>query len=145
MAYRIRGQGQLSSANSRSGRGFIFDNRRITIKGPNFQLDWNGPSVTSAIMNAIEDALQNLGDDALKYMQSIVPVDTGATRDSCFVTLSNFNGRLTLAIGAETSYTIYIELGTYSHQARPFIRPTFDYVKQQLGSIIRKEVVRRAK
>lgn len=145
MAYRIRGSGHFTAPTSRSGRGYIFDNRRVTIKGSNFQLNWNGPAVLNAVMDAIQGALENLSDDALKYMQSIVPVDTGATRDSCFVDILNFNGRLTLVIGAGTPYTVYIELGTFSHPARPFIRPTLDYVKQRLPTILKSEVARRAK
>jgi HK97 gp10 family phage protein len=144
MAYRIRGQGQFTAPTSRTGRGYIFGGRRVLVKGENFQLTWNGPAVIEAVMNALEEALQDLSNEALNYMQSIVPVDTGATRDSCFVEIVNIGGRLSLVIGAGTPYTVYIELGTFNHPARPFIRPTADYVKQRLPGILKNEVQRRA-
>lgn len=145
MAYRVRGRGRFTAPTTRSGRSFVYDGRRVTIRGENFQINWDGPVVIAAIMDALQNAFVNLSDDALQYMQGIVPVDTGATRDSCFAVVSFVNGRLNLIIGAGTPYAIYIELGTSSHDAQPFIRPTFDYVISRIPGLLKSEVARRAR
>jgi HK97 gp10 family phage protein len=145
MAYRFRGRGQFTSATSRSGHAFVHDTRRVLISGDNFKLTWNGPTIVAEILAALNNALSELSNEALDYMQSIVPVDTGATRDSCFATVVGQGERVALVIGAGTPYAIYIELGTSSHAARPFIRPTFDFIIQQLPALVKSEVASRAR
>lgn len=143
MAYRFRGRGQFSTPASRSGKSFTYDGRRVLLREGNFELTWNGPGVVKAVLDALSDSFSQLSDEALTYMQSIVPVDTGATQASCFAIVEVVGGRIQLTIGAGTPYAIYIELGTSSHAAHPFIRPTFDLVIRELPGILKKEVSRR--
>lgn len=143
MAYRFRGRGQFSATTSRSGKAYTYAGRRVLLRDKNFNLEWNGPQVVTAVLNAITDALSILSDEALAYMQSIVPVDTGTLQSSCFVQIITLSGKIVLVIGAGAPYAVYVELGTSSHGAQPFIRPTFDYVIRKLPSIVRAEVARR--
>jgi HK97 gp10 family phage protein len=145
MPYRFRGRGQITAPTSRSGKGYTYAGRRVLLKGNNFELTWNGPQVALEILSALTDAFANLSDQALSYMQSVVPVDTGRLRDSCFVQLVVQGSRLQIVIGADTPYAVYVELGTSVSPAQPYIRPTFDFVIQNLAGIIRNEVSRRAR
>ena len=144
MPYRSRGQ--FTAPTTRSGKSFTYDQRRVLIReGVQLQLSWNGNKVRDAIIQSVESALSNLSDDALAYMQSIVPIDTGRLRDSCFVQLEVRAGRVRLVIGADTRYAIFIELGTSRRAASPYIRPTYDYVVQRLPALLRKEVASRGR
>lgn len=144
MAFR-RGRGQFSAGTTRSGKSFVHDTRRVLKRpGVTFQLQFNGQKVTEAIFAAIDSALNGLSDEALAYMQSIVPVRTGNLRDSCFVDVTN-DGRIRIRIGADAYYAIYIELGTSKRAATPYIRPTYDYVVAKLPSILRKGVASGAR
>lgn len=146
MAFRVRGRGQFTAAESRSGRGFVYSGRRVNIGGNAFQLNWNGPQLTALIMAAVQQGLSNLSDEALAYMQSIVPVKTGALRDSCFAIVQVGNtGRIQVIIGASTPYAVYVELGTRFRGATPYIRPTYDYVIRQLPELLKREVASRGR
>lgn len=151
MAYRkqntrIRGVGQFTAPESRSGGAYTYAGRRVLIKGENFQLNWAGPEVVNEILQALQAALQDLSVEALDHMQSIVPVDTGALRDSSFATVEvGDSGRIQLVIGAGMPYAVYVELGTSSRPAQPYIRPTFDLVIRVLPRILKAEVESRAR
>lgn len=145
MAYRFRGRGQFTAPTSRSGRGYVYAGRSVKLQSENFQLSWNGPQVVNALYDALVDAFSKVTDDALDYMQTIVPVDTGKLRDSCYVSITENYGRLRIQIGATAYYAVYVELGTSSRSAQPFIRPTYDYVLRILPGIVRNEVRSRAR
>lgn len=145
MPYRFRGRGRFTAPTSRSGRGYTYAGRAVQVKGENFILTWNGPIIEAAIQNALVDAFSNISDQALDYMRSIVPVDTGALRDSCFAVVQVSGNRIQVIIGAGAPYTVYVELGTSSHSAQPFIRPTYDYVLRILPTIVRNEVRNRVR
>jgi HK97 gp10 family phage protein len=145
--YRFRGKGQLTALYSRNdNKAFYYSGTRVLIQSKDFQLNWYGPEVAAAVINGLVDAFNQLSDDALVYMKSIVPVDTGNLRDSCFATIQQdqASGRMYLVIGAGMPYAIYVELGTVNTPSQPYIRPTFDYVMQKLPGIVREEVARRA-
>lgn len=145
MAYRFRGRGHFTAPTSRSGKAYVYAGRSVRLQGEKFELTWNGPVVFAALQEALIEAFSNLGDTALEYMQNIVPVDTGQLRDSCFVQVNVEGGRIQVIVGAGAPYAVYVELGTSSHSAQPFIRPTFDYVVQQLATIVRNEVASRGR
>lgn len=143
-SYRIRGRGQFSTGSTRSGKSFNYDGRRVLLREGDFQLTWNGPQVVQQVLDAVSQAFQALSVQALEYMQQSVPVDTGALRESCFVNINYDTGNVQLLIGATEPYAIYVELGTISHDAQPYIRPTFDYVISIIPEILSSEAARRA-
>lgn len=144
MAYRFRrGRGQFTAGSSRSGGAYNYGGRRVLVKGSGFELSYNGPAVMAALMEALTNAFSKLSLEGLQYMQSIVAVDTGELRDSCYVNVSEQGGRIRLEIGATARHAVYIELGTSSHTAQPYIRPTYDFLIQRLPGIIQSEVKRR--
>lgn len=145
MAYRVRGRGQFTAGESRSGRGYNYGGRSVRVQGENFQLTWNGPGFEDYIIATITNALSQLSDEALAFMIGIVPVDTGALQASCYVRLDITNGRLRLLIGAGTPYAVYVELGSSRNASQPYIRPTFDFVLRRLPVILRNEAQRRGR
>lgn len=146
MPYRVRrGRGQFTAPTSRSGRGYNYGGRSVRIQGDKFTLTWNGPQFEAMIMEALVNAFSTLSDEALAFMQAIVPVDTGDLRDSCFVQVLIVGNRVQIAIGAGMYYAVYVELGTSKHAAQPFIRPTYDFVVSRLAGVIRNEVSRRGR
>lgn len=145
MAYRVRGRGQFTAPTSRSGKAYIYSGRRVLLKGDNFELAWNGPQLVAEILNEVSGALEKLSDQALAYMQQIVPVDKGTLRDSCYVRVSTEGTRLRIEIGATAYYAVYVELGTSRHSAQPFIRPTYDLIVSMLPQLLKREVGRRGR
>lgn len=146
MAYRrFRGRGQFTAGESRSGHGYNYAGRSVRLNEGPLQLTWNGPQVFAELFNALVNAFTQLSDEALDYMQSIVPVKSGTLRDSCFVNITVTNNRIRVVIGADTHYAVYVELGTSRMNAQPYIRPTYDFVLKQLPMIVRNEVGRRGR
>lgn len=144
MGYRFRGRGQFTAGETRTSKSFVYTGRRVLVRGQNFEITWNGPQMYADLLNAMESALQQLSTEALDYMRTVVPVDTGALRDSCFVIVDADSGRIELQIGATMPYSIFVELGTATHSAQPYIRPTLDWAIAQLPNLVREEVARRA-
>lgn len=138
-----RGRGQFTAPSSRTGGAYNYAGRRVLIQGDHFQIQWNGPEVFAEVQNALVQAFNKISTEALAYMQQVVPVDTGFLRDSCFVQVSIVGLRLRVVIGAGAPYAVYVELGTSSHGAQPFIRPTYDFVLSILPGIIKAEVASR--
>src|SRR5215471_17418609 len=114
MAYRLRNRGQFTAPESRSGGSYVFAGRSVRIEeeGVAFQLNWRGPEVVAELLNAMDTAMRDLGDQALAYMRSITPVDTGRLRDSEYLDISVEGSRIVLRIGATAPYAVYVELGT---------------------------------
>lgn len=145
MPYRYRGRGQFSTGTSRSGRGYTYAGRSVRINDGPLRLTWNGPQVLQEVFNAVVEAFEQVSDEALNYMQSVVPVRTGNLRDSCFVNIRLDGTRLQVRIGASAYYAVYVELGTSRTPAQPYIRPTFDFVIRILPGVINNEVNRRGR
>lgn len=146
MPYRFRrGRGQFTAPSSRSGVAYNYAGRRVLIQGDHFQLQWNGSQVMQQVLSAIVDAFGKVSNEALEYMQRIVPIDTGALQASCFVQVTVTGGRIRVVIGAGEPYAVYVELGTSSHGAQPFIRPTYDFVLSVLPGVIKAEVASRGR
>lgn len=145
MPYRFRGRGRFTAPSSRSGKAYVYAGRSVRLSGEGFQLTWNGPVLYAALQSALVEAFSQLSDEALAYMRSIVPVDTGTLQDSCFAVVATGGGRILVTIGATAYYAVYVELGTSRRSAQPFIRPTYDYVRSILPSIVRNEVRNRGR
>ena len=77
------------------------------------------PAVKAAFEKAKTNAADKMGKSAKKYAQSIVPVRTGALRDSIDYRVENGG----FILFTDKEYGIYVELGTYKMAARPYMRP----------------------
>ena len=74
----------------------------------------------------IRKVVAKSGMDVVAGAQQIVPVDTGATKNSIGIDI-DFGG-LGFEAGPTTDYAIYLELGTSRMGPRAFMGPSFDRV-----------------
>lgn len=72
---------------------------------------------------------------AASVARQLVPVRTGALRDSIYV---EQRGDLTFYVGASESYASFIELGTVFSPAQPFLRPAIEFARKDLLAMFKK-------
>lgn len=75
----------------------------------------NSAKVTDALEQAISRALEIIGGKAESYAKGLVPVDTGALRNSI---THQVDGE-TVIIGSAVQYAPYVELGTGKEYSPP--------------------------
>ena len=81
----------------------------------------------------VEMELDVVGADMEDLARSIVPVDTGALRDSIY----HRPAGLELEFGATMDYASMVEFGTSRMRAQPYIRPALDANQQRILDAIR--------
>lgn len=81
-------------------------------------------SIDEKAARVVEDA----GFDVSAHAKTIVPVDTGATRDSISAQ-SVESPHIDLIVGPETHYAPHLEFGTSRMAPRPFMDPAADAVR----------------
>jgi HK97 gp10 family phage protein len=85
------------------------------------------------LANEVEMGLDPVGADMVDLARSIVPVDTGALRESIY----HRPAGLELEFGAAMDYASYVEFGTSRMRAQPYMRPSLDAFQQRLLDAIR--------
>ncbi|MGA2971905.1 MAG: HK97-gp10 family putative phage morphogenesis protein [Candidatus Bathyarchaeia archaeon] len=78
----------------------------------------------------IQDGLEEVGVEMEDTARQIVPVDTGFLQSTIYHNVDPAN--LSLEIGANADYAMFVELGTRRMAAEPYIRPAFDAHQDQL-------------
>lgn len=96
----------------------------------------NSQKVIEAIHEAVGNALGEIGQRAVGYAQEIVPVDTGALRDS----ISYEATESELTVFADTEYASYVELGTSRQAAQPYLKPSITNHTDEYVEIVKKNV-----
>lgn len=93
---------------------------------------WNDPApMVAAVMLQVAD---EIGQLLVERARELVPVDTGATRDSISYRVEASGGQVHIIIGASTDYAIFIELGTVHWAGQPFLRPAIDGIAADIAS-----------
>jgi HK97 gp10 family phage protein len=87
----------------------------------------NVPTLLSRDVNDIAKAIE---EDA----KSMVPVDTGALRDSITTT----QGVLEATVGSDLPYAASVEYGTSKMAAQPFLTPAAQNTESKLNQILGK-------
>jgi HK97 gp10 family phage protein len=94
-----------------------------------------GPAFQGALEEAIrlhaEQAVQSVSERVLAAAQAIVPVDTGALRDSGYLNAVE-GGDPSMDVGFSKDYAPFLEFGTHKMQAQPYLRPALDEEKAAL-------------
>lgn len=93
-----------------------------------------GPSVGAQAALAVRKAAHDVEAEAKR----LVPVDTGATRNSIGTdfTGDGRNGTMTATIGPTTNYAPYLEFGTRRMAPRAFMGPALDRVGPEFSAAI---------
>lgn len=137
-------RGQIRSGASRSGRGFYYGGRRVLLfDAPGTEVEWAGQGVAQLSRDVLEATFTTLRDRGLGFMRSLTPVDTRELINSDYVEIFDDGGRVILQIGATAAHALFVELGTSTHRAQPFIRPTLDYLAGVIGPTLRAEAAAR--
>lgn len=98
-------------------------------RGAGYEYVWRGDDMTHSVKNNSQSGMQRLGEIAQSVMNSRVPVQTGYLKSTIFSRVTISDGVLVLEFGASAYYTLFVELGTSTMPAKPFIRPAADAVK----------------
>lgn len=81
-------------------------------------------------------AVRKAALDVQAGAQQLVPVDTGATKNSIGVDLAASGATLSATIGPTTNYAPYLEFGTVHMAPRPFMGPAADAVAPLLEQAV---------
>ncbi len=114
-----------------------------------------GRFISAEITPAVRAGVQEVGDAILERSQALVPVDTGALKESGAVTLYEQGNVITAIVDYPIHYAGYVEFGTgiagssspgagpYPYNdswpgmvAQPYLRPALDEVKPQAKDMI---------
>lgn len=92
---------------------------------------WNDPA--QFVQAVTLQVAGQIGQALVERARELVPVRTGATRDSITYRLEQQGGAIHIIFGAYTPYAIFLELGTVKMEARPFLRPAVDAIAQTIA------------
>jgi HK97 gp10 family phage protein len=84
------------------------------------------PQLSDEIADRVEAVVRKSGHMVEAYAKQVVPVDTGTLKNSI---MTEFPDRFTTEIAPHTEYAIYVEYGTRSMAARPYMRPAAERVR----------------
>lgn len=94
----------------------------------------NTDKVLAEVESNTKDVLAAIGKVIADEAKEIVPVDTGALRDSITYDVENDSVR----VGSPLEYSIYVELGTSKMAPQPYIRPAFENNKEMIEATVKK-------
>lgn len=94
----------------------------------------NTEEVTLAMRQAIRSALREIGERAVGYATDVVPVRTGNLKSSIAYDADDRQ----VIIGSDVHYASYVEEGTRSMRARPYLRPAMVNHLDEYREIIRR-------
>lgn len=101
--------------------------------GRGYSFRWLGDQVRAFVGRTIEDRLFQAGERVVARARQLVPVDTGALRESIGYVVSGDGLRRTLSIQVGMPYGIYQEFGTRNIPPRPYIRPALNELGRLWG------------
>lgn len=97
------------------------------------------------LQDGISDGLEAIADTILTRARPLVPVDTGATRDSLHTdkTHSREWPKPAVFVAGATGSSFFVHEGTVDTPAHPFLTMALDSVRPDMASIMRREAKRR--
>lgn len=109
---------------------------------PQWQLELAGSALDVA--RKASEIVRAAGFQAQRYARDRVPVDTGFLKSS--ITVGHPSGRATIPmdlevqVGPEANYGAYVEFGTSSMGARPYMTPAAETVGAAMQQRMAKEL-----
>ncbi len=86
------------------------------------QITDNSGLFLDSLGEQVQRALGAVGELAVEYAREIVPVDTGALRESLTYRVDGE----TLTVGSDKEYAAVVETGTSRQRPQPYIRPAME-------------------
>lgn len=100
----------------------------------------NSEAVKAAKDQAVEAALEEIGQIAEGYAKVLCPVDTGRLRNSITHQVGKTGGKHSVAIGTAVEYGKYVEVGASNRSPKPYLKPAaYDHM-QEYRSIIKERL-----
>lgn len=100
------------------------------------KVESNKDDVLSEVARKLDKALEIIGLTAEAYAKTNCPVDTGNLRNS----ITHRTGENYVAIGTNVEYAPYVEMGTSSMKARPYLQPAIENHLTQYEDIIKNNL-----
>lgn len=92
--------------------------------------------IEQAAFSQIETALEKIGLLMERNAKLACPVDTGRLRNS----ISHTHDKNTSYVGTNVEYAPYVEMGTKSTKAQPYLKPAIVNHIQEYKSIVEQEL-----
>lgn len=89
--------------------------------------------------------VQNTKEEVVEVARRYVPVHTGKLRDSISGTVRVEGRGLVLLVGSPVEYAYYVEHGTSSQSAQPYLRPALEEVGPKFDGALKKAILMAAK
>lgn len=105
------------------------------------QLIDHSKEVFEALEAALDEAYDEIGSEAVRYAQSLCPVDTGRLRAS----LDYKKEENTLMVGSDVDYAKYVETGTMRQKAQPFLKPAMEDKAAKFESVLGEKMKEKIK
>ena len=102
-----------------------------------FRVEDNSREVIRQMENKIKDALREAGLFAEGEAKLRTPVDTGNLRGSIS---HKMRGDTEVQIGTDVEYALYIEKGTSSQSAQPYLTPAVEENISAIAKILQKHL-----
>ena len=93
---------------------------------PTSSVEWRGDQFKRLLEKTIANGMKAAGDQIVAEAKSLVPVDTGKLRDSIEIKELNKDE---VSVGSDLEYALFVEIGTESIPARPYLQPAMEHVK----------------
>lgn len=87
--------------------------------------------IRSKVVDLVAARMEQMGAQAVSIAKELVPKDTHQTEDSIAYIWSRQT--MTMTLYADTSWSIFLEMGTSRMAPRPFLRPAIMQVGRQFG------------
>jgi HK97 gp10 family phage protein len=100
----------------------------------------NDQAFFEMIDGVMEAEAHALGQAIVARAQAIVPIDTGALRDSITYRIEHTGGQWHIIVGAYTDYALFVELGTVRMSAQPYLRPAVDQIVAHIASELQSAI-----
>lgn len=84
-------------------------------------VEWFANKFMKFVDDAFEKKARQAGQKMVAVARSLVPVDTGATKQSIMYLYEPKTRTLSLCVG--TRWSLFLEYGTYKMAPRPYLRP----------------------
>ena len=103
-----------------------------------FKLVWD-KAIIEKLAVKLDSDIEAAAELVAEEARSLVPVETGALRDSIRVKKSKFKngGYLITAGGPGAKHVNLVELGTYKMDKKPFLRPALHNKEAQIRRMIK--------